>query len=42
LTTSPASVQSIVTIDTPRRDRAAPDVIDRIRQQILQPTPVSA
>ena len=42
LTTSPASVQSIVAIDTPRRDRSQPEILDRIRQQILQPTPVSA
>ncbi len=37
LTASPGSVQSIVAIDTPRRDRAGPDVVDRIRQQIMQP-----
>jgi NitT/TauT family transport system ATP-binding protein len=39
---SPASVQSIVAIDTPRGDRTAPEAIDRIRRQILQPAPVSA
>jgi ABC-type nitrate/sulfonate/bicarbonate transport system ATPase subunit len=39
LTASPGSVQSIVAIDTPRRDRAEPDVVDRIRQQIVQPAP---
>jgi len=41
LTASPASVQSIVTIDAPRSDRGAPDVAERIRRQIV-PTPVSA
>jgi len=35
-------VQSIVTIDTPRRERIAPDVIDRIRQQIVQPDAANA
>jgi ABC-type nitrate/sulfonate/bicarbonate transport system ATPase subunit len=39
LTTSPASVQSIVAIETPRRDRTAPEVIDGIRRQIMQPAP---
>jgi NitT/TauT family transport system ATP-binding protein len=39
LTASPASVQAIVAIDTPRRDRSEPEIIDRIRRQILQPTP---
>jgi len=34
LTPSPASVQSIITIDTLRRDRAAPEVAERIRRQI--------
>jgi len=42
LTPSPGSVQSIVTIDTPRRERVAPDVIDRIRQQIVQPDAANA
>jgi NitT/TauT family transport system ATP-binding protein len=42
LTGSPASVQSIVAIDTPRGDRTAPEAIDRIRRQILQPALVSA
>ena len=42
LTGSPASVQFIVAIDTPRGDRTAPEAIDRIRRQILQPAPVSA
>ena len=41
LTASPGSVQSIVAIDTPRRERAEPDVVDRIRQQIVQPAPNS-
>ena len=35
LTASPGSVRTIIAIDTPRRDRAAPEVIDRIRRQIL-------
>jgi NitT/TauT family transport system ATP-binding protein len=42
LTPSPASVQSIITIDTLRRDRAAPEVAERIRRQITAPAPVSA
>jgi NitT/TauT family transport system ATP-binding protein len=42
LTTSPASVQSIVAIDTPRCDRAAPEFADRIRRQIVQPADSSA
>jgi NitT/TauT family transport system ATP-binding protein len=42
LTTSPGSVQSIVAIDTPRAERAAPDVADRIRRQIMPASPVSA
>jgi NitT/TauT family transport system ATP-binding protein len=42
LTASPASVQSIVAIDTPRPDRAAPDVADRIRQRIMTPALASA
>ena len=42
LTHSPASVQSIVAIDTPRRDRAAAEVVDRIRRQIMQPAPSPA
>src|SRR4029453_10450521 len=37
MTGSPASVQSIVAIDTPRPKRAAPDVADRIRQRIVSP-----
>jgi len=42
LTASPGSVQSIVAINTPRRDRTGPDVVDRIRQEIMQPTPAIA
>jgi ABC-type nitrate/sulfonate/bicarbonate transport system ATPase subunit len=42
LTPSPGSVQSIVAIDTPRHERVAPDVIDRIRQQIVQPDAANA
>ncbi len=38
LTPSPASVRSVVSIDTPRDERAQSKVLDRIRQQILQPT----
>ncbi len=37
LTASPGSVQSIIGIDAPRRERTGPDVVDRIRQQIMQP-----
>ena len=37
LSSSPGSVRSIVAIDTPRADRIAPGVADRIRQQIVQP-----
>jgi NitT/TauT family transport system ATP-binding protein len=35
LTPSPASVQSIVAIDTPRPDRGAPDVAERLRRLIM-------
>jgi ABC-type nitrate/sulfonate/bicarbonate transport system ATPase subunit len=42
MTGSPASVQSIVAIDTPRPERAAPDVADRIRQRIVSPALASA
>jgi len=42
LTASPASVQSIVSIDTPRSGRSAPDVADRIRRQIMPAASVSA
>jgi ABC-type nitrate/sulfonate/bicarbonate transport system ATPase subunit len=42
LTGSPASVQSIVAIDTPRPDRAAPEVADRIRHRIVTPALSSA
>jgi ABC-type nitrate/sulfonate/bicarbonate transport system ATPase subunit len=42
LTGSPASVQSIVAIDTPRRERTVPDVADRIRQRIVSPALASA
>ena len=42
LTGSPGSVQAIVPIDTPRGDRTAPEVVDRIRRQIMLPAPVTA
>src|SRR5262245_35228914 len=42
LTPSPGSVQSIVAIETPRADRAAPEFADRIRRQIMQPMDSSA
>ena len=42
LTPAPAAVQSVITIDTLRRDRAAPEVAERIRRQITTPTPASA
>lgn len=41
LTPSPGSVRSIVAIDTHRRERTNPDALDRIRRQILPPTPMS-
>ncbi|MGE0120027.1 MAG: ABC transporter ATP-binding protein [Dongiaceae bacterium] len=37
LTPSPASVRSVVNVDTPRDERAQSKVLDRIRQRLLQP-----
>ena len=42
LTPSPAMVQSIVAIDTPRRDRAAPDVAERLRRLIMPAAPAAS
>jgi len=42
LTPSPATVQSIVAIDTSRRDRGAPDVAERLRRLILPAAPAAS